>query len=315
MFKYMYTCFGCIYPNLFIYRRRHLLVDTLLIPRLMLPYLERCVTHALILNSRAEAFSEMLEGDRVTELVLHNPQLVKGIAATLRTLIIASFRAPATQFVMSLLRRLNPTLQMLRATAFCKHNEYIFALLCMLNVNMGALDLSRSSSSSDGMHEAHSAHFLLHSLASVYSDMDKEKQSRVYKRVMSSGALPISRDTPSYTAVMSVLHGGAAGQLEYATGRDDGKEEAPSAPGNGAIGGDDEVWDARSEAKRAQADRLALLRQLESQAGIAASGASGSGNPADERSQPKQPSHKQRRQMMQKRTQREMRHQAPTSAY
>ena len=41
-------------------------------------------------------------------------QLVKGISASLRTLVIASFRAPATQFVMTLLRRLNPTFQMLR---------------------------------------------------------------------------------------------------------------------------------------------------------------------------------------------------------
>ena len=58
---------------------------------------------------------------------------------------------------------------------------------------------------------------LLHELAIVYSQMDVAKQTRVYKRVLSSGALPISRDTPSYVAVMSVLHGGAAGQLEYAT--------------------------------------------------------------------------------------------------
>ena len=105
--------------------------------------LNRCVIHATILNTRAEAYADMLEGDCVAEMALHNPNLVKGIAASLRTLIIASFRAPPTQFVMTLLRRLNPTAQMLRASAFCRHHEYIFALLCMLNVNMGALDLSR----------------------------------------------------------------------------------------------------------------------------------------------------------------------------
>ena len=37
------------------------------------------------------------------------------------------------------------TTQMLRARSFCKHHEYIFALLCLLNVNMGALDLARSN--------------------------------------------------------------------------------------------------------------------------------------------------------------------------
>jgi hypothetical protein len=76
-------------------------------------------------------------------MALHNPNLVKGMAASLRTLIIASFRASTTQFVMTLLRRLNPTLQLLRASAFCRYHDYIFALICMLNINMAALDLSR----------------------------------------------------------------------------------------------------------------------------------------------------------------------------
>lgn len=122
--------------------RRHLLMETLLIPRFILPYLDRCVIHATILNTRAEAYADMLEGDVVANMALHNPQLVKGISSSLRTLIIASFRAPHTQFVMMLLRRLNPTSQILRASAFCRFHDYIFALLCMLNVNMGALDLS-----------------------------------------------------------------------------------------------------------------------------------------------------------------------------
>ena len=45
--------------NLFFYAttnndefRRHMLVETLLIPRLVLPYLDRCVLHAMILNNR-----------------------------------------------------------------------------------------------------------------------------------------------------------------------------------------------------------------------------------------------------------------------
>ena len=37
----------------------------------------RCVLHATILNSRAEAYSDMLEGDVIAEMALHNPQLVK----------------------------------------------------------------------------------------------------------------------------------------------------------------------------------------------------------------------------------------------
>ena len=201
--------------------RRHLLMETLLIPRLVLPYLDRCVIHATILNTRAEAYRDMLEGDVVSEMALHNPELVKGIAASLRTLIIASFRAPTTQFVMTLLRRLNPTSQILRASAFCRHHEYIFALLCMLNVNMGALNIGKKGNNNlsvaDEEDELYAAQ-LLAQIASVYSSISPGKKTRVCKRVMFSGALPIARDTESYTAMMSVLDGGSAGQLDYAAG-------------------------------------------------------------------------------------------------
>ncbi|CAM9490589.1 unnamed protein product, partial [Heterosigma akashiwo] len=50
----------------------------------------------------------------------------------------ASFRAPPTRFVLGLLRRLNPTASMLRASRFCARHDYVFSLLCYLNVNMGA---------------------------------------------------------------------------------------------------------------------------------------------------------------------------------
>ena len=48
---------------------------------------------------------------------------------------------------------------------------------------------------------------LLSQLAMIYATMDEAKQARVCKRVMYSGALPISRDTSSYVAVMSALDG------------------------------------------------------------------------------------------------------------
>lgn len=236
--------------------RSHMLVETLLIPRLVLPYLDRCVTHATILNQRAEAYSDMLEGDVIAEMALHNPQLVKGIAASLRTLIVASFRAPATQFVMALLKRLNPTAQILRARSFCKHHEYIFALLCLLNVNMGALDLSRSKETnatgdSYTRYEGYHAPTLLSELATVFSSMDSATQARVHKRVVSSGALPISRDTPSYVAVISILNGGEAGQLEYGL-----KKGAEEKGGNS----EDDNWDSRAEAKSDIKTRMASMK-------------------------------------------------------
>jgi hypothetical protein len=235
--------------------RQHLLMETLLIPRLILPYLDRTVIHATVLNTRAEAYADMLEGDCVAEMALHNPQLVKGMSASLRTLIIASFRAPTTQFIMNLLKRFNPTSQILRATAFCRHHDYIFALLCMLNVNMGALDLSSAENIEQ---DDNFATQLLKQLASVYNSMDTAKQARVHKRLMFSGALPISRDTPSYVAIISVLSGGAAGQLDY-SGGSGGMSDTMNCT-QSFLNEEIAFSDSRAEAKRAHAERMKNLR-------------------------------------------------------
>lgn len=40
------------------------------------------------------------------------------------------------------MQRLNPTGSLLRARSFVARHDYIFALLCLLNVNMGALNTS-----------------------------------------------------------------------------------------------------------------------------------------------------------------------------
>ncbi len=210
-----------------------MLVDTLLIPRLILPYLNCCVQEAMVLNNRADAYKDVLDGDKdAGDMALDNPHLVKGMAASIRTLIISSFRAPPTQYVMSLLRRLNPTASIVRASSFCRRHHQIYSLLCLLNVNMGALDLSRTYANDSSVVDAYRAHSLLHDMAALFSEMNKTAQTEVYRRVISAGSLPISRDTPSYVAVMSVLHGGAAGQLDYiaASGSDakDEEEEAVS---------------------------------------------------------------------------------------
>ena len=80
--------------------RQHLLADTLLVPRLLLPYLNRCVAAANLLSRRAETYSAVLgneeKGD-VEKGVLDDMSLVHGCAAALRVLIIASFRAPPTR--------------------------------------------------------------------------------------------------------------------------------------------------------------------------------------------------------------------------
>ena len=60
------VCVHSFLGNLYFYAtrrsdefRQHMLADTLLIPRLILPYLDRCVAHALVLNQRARAFHKV----------------------------------------------------------------------------------------------------------------------------------------------------------------------------------------------------------------------------------------------------------------
>lgn len=81
--------------------------------------------------------------------------------------------------------------------------------------------------------------------------MDPERQSNVFRRVTTSGALPISRDTPSYTAVMSVLLGGSAGQLSYSVSSEGDGEIPPEDEENSAI------QTSRAECKKDFADRMA----------------------------------------------------------
>lgn len=47
------------------------------------------------------------------------------------------------------MQRLNPTGSLLRARPFVARHDYIFTLLCLLNVNMGALNTSAMLAGSD----------------------------------------------------------------------------------------------------------------------------------------------------------------------
>ena len=307
--------------------RQHLLADTLLVPRLVLPYLNRCVAAANLLSRRAEVRQSKGPEERSDDRILHSAiinnllssslrssprslqtydgllsncseskedagragldndvamalddmNLVAGCAAALRVLIIASFRAPPTRFVLGLLRRLNPTASLLRAAVFVARHDYLFALLCLLNVNMGALDLSvRSNAKSrkkvednedndeededeladendENLVEAYYAHSLLHDMASVHAMMDADAQQRVMNRVLVSGALPVSRDTSSFAAVKSMLEGGSAtGQASYVASQF-GKDFDETAGGKQMMGAtmDEDMFrnNLRAEAK------------------------------------------------------------------
>lgn len=55
---------------------------------------------------------------------------------------------------------------------------------------------------------------MLIELAQIYHGMDRQKQNQVTRRLMLSGALPISRDTPSYAAMMSIVEGNKSCYVE-----------------------------------------------------------------------------------------------------
>ena len=199
--------------------RLHLLEETLFVPRLILPYLDKCILHVSILNSRDGVSDGQSKEDDAERFGwwTHFPQLVSGISSSLRTLIITTFRASQLNLIGSSLLKLNPTLSLLRAADFCVNHEYIFSLLCILNINTGAVDLSNARNHRPEASVA-SPVDILEGLSAVFEKMSPKARARVHRRVSSSGALPVSRDMPSYSAMMSVLSGGEAGQLRYAAG-------------------------------------------------------------------------------------------------
>ena len=180
--------------------RRHLLCDTPLIQRLVLPYLERGAAQAASLQCHADSYGR---GDFKKRQSVK--PLAAGVSASLRTLVVASFRAPPTRTVVALLKRLNPTAALLEAPSFVAAHDRIFALLLLLNANMGALELGREAESKD-----ENPHELLHGLARVYQMIDGDARERVRRIVKESGALPVARDTPSFAAVLQMLNDGAS---------------------------------------------------------------------------------------------------------
>ena len=82
-------------------------------------------------------------GAEDSETAAREASIVAGITASVRTLVISSFRTPPTKFMLNLLRQLNPTASILRAGPFVAYHHKLFALLCLLNINMNALDLTR----------------------------------------------------------------------------------------------------------------------------------------------------------------------------
>jgi len=218
--------------------RHHILCDTLFIPQLVIPYLDRCIYHAAVMTRRCAANQKALGEfagydantdvqelvEQVSGLSLDYPELVSGMESTLRTLVICSFRAPRTRIMYQLLLRFNPTASLLRMKSFIARHDYLFFLLLVFNINCGSFDMVRNSQfgqedeeeeeeeGKEGQEEEDDeeeflALAMLQEILTVYEMQTKEQRMRVLRRVEMSGALPVSRDTSSYSAVLGVLAG------------------------------------------------------------------------------------------------------------
>jgi len=124
---------------------------------------------------------------------------------------------------------------------------------------MGAFDMNGEDGEGeyeqeDDEHPAFLAYAMLHEVSTVHQLMDADGQRRVLRRVEMSGALPVSRDTPSYAALLGILWGGGGAALDsvlYGEANanngsepvfvsdeedEDEEEESPYIPGGAARG-------------------------------------------------------------------------------
>ena len=160
--------------------------------------------------------------------------------------------------MFQLLHRFNPTASLLRMKSYVARNDYIFSLLLLLNVNMGAFDVSSGGvkkntknewqgrqlgahemdrgddneeesdvedKDEDSEDEAVLTYAMLHEVHTCYQMMSEDGQRRVLRRVEMSGNLPVARDTPSYEVLLAMLWGSIANQLDYR--RFGGCDDAP----------------------------------------------------------------------------------------
>eukprot|EP00615_Pteridomonas_danica_P002563 CAMPEP_0114371624 /NCGR_PEP_ID=MMETSP0101-20121206/33522_1 /TAXON_ID=38822 ORGANISM="Pteridomonas danica, Strain PT" /NCGR_SAMPLE_ID=MMETSP0101 /ASSEMBLY_ACC=CAM_ASM_000211 /LENGTH=513 /DNA_ID=CAMNT_0001523991 /DNA_START=302 /DNA_END=1843 /DNA_ORIENTATION=+ len=258
--------------------QRHLLGGTSLIKRLVLPYLESCVLEARLLDSHPSSSPQKsprlpLTPPKKTHTDNSPSPLAQGVSYSIRTLIMATFRAPR-QVAQEVLINLNPTNSLLRSAPMllCKHPE-LLALLCLLNVNMNTMDASSSgeeTTSNSDVSRRHSeevdevyevdptllvgyrAHALIRDVTFAFSNLSQSGQSTVYTYLVSDKhGLPVSRDLPSYQALLSAL--------QQETSQLSSREPRASRMSRGAKADSDSDSDndiGRAEAKSAVKDRI-----------------------------------------------------------
>jgi hypothetical protein len=195
-----------------------------------------------------QALQDQAEGeDRDLRRQRQFATLASGVATSLRTLVMATFRSASLVEANAAAcgggeddvdnhigahatwDASNPTAALLRASMFVASQPKVFALVCLLNANMNAVDLTtrRASPTAENFRENGSAeneedadeeesgtellrrsnaNSLLHDLAHQAASMSQDALAKTLAYVQSDvHGLPVQRDVPSYAAVLSVL--------------------------------------------------------------------------------------------------------------
>jgi len=230
--------------------------------------------------------------------------LAGGVATSLRTLVMATFRSASlvegitvddccegdkAKDTHTTWDALNPTAALLRASVFVASQPKVFALVCLLNANMNAVDLTTRKAPStreilkgsvsdeneeDNEEESGSellrrnkANSLLHDLAHQAASMSPEALAKTLAYVQSDvHGLPVQRDVPSYAAVLSVLENASKNDNAMPRtpprGRAQAKREAKGYRYNFNDGNEDDEDDDEEPLGRSQMKSEASARAL-----------------------------------------------------
>jgi hypothetical protein len=169
--------------------RQHLLVESRVTPDMILPYLHSCLV---------QCNDEGL-GKEMTKC------LASGICASLKTLVMSTFRAPNSSPAVIAFTMLNPSQALIQSAWFMiKENVSILVLLLFFNININSMNIGKASPAG-ALPEASTPHSLLHSMAAAFCALSKPKQEKVLRLVGGHPQLPVARDVESFALVWGML--------------------------------------------------------------------------------------------------------------
>jgi hypothetical protein len=171
--------------------RQHLLVESRVTPDLILPYLHSCLTQISETGMESGSHSESL--------------VIQGITSSLKSLVLATFRAPTTSAAVQAFTLLNPSQTLVQSCwDVMKTDVTILPLVIFFNVNINSLDISNQDARNT-LPESSKPESLLHAIAAVFCGLTAKSQQTVLRRLHRSSSMPVARDQASFPLVWGML--------------------------------------------------------------------------------------------------------------